>query len=146
MSTITLMGAGGKMGCRITDNLRKGPHTVYYVEVAPQGIENLSKRGIKPSPAETAVPKSDVLILAVPDRAIEQVSHATVPLLPRGALVMVLDPAAPYGDELPKRADIAYFVTHPCHPPVFNDENDPEARRDFFGGIRAKQHIVCGVM
>ncbi|NLF38105.1 NAD(P)-binding domain-containing protein [bacterium] len=146
MSTITLMGAGGKMGCRITDNLRKSGHTVYYVEVAPQGIGNLAKRGIKPTAADMAVPKSDVLILAVPDRAIEQVSHATVPLLPKGALVMVLDPAAPYGEELPKRADIAYFVTHPCHPPVINDETDPEAKQDFFGGIKAKQHIVCALM
>jgi hypothetical protein len=47
---------------------------------------------------------------------------------------------------LPARPDISYFVTHPCHPPVFNDETDPEARRDFFGGVRAKQNIVCALM
>jgi hypothetical protein len=27
-----------------------------------------------------------------------------------------------------------------------NDEVDPEARRDFFGAIKAKQHIVCALM
>jgi hypothetical protein len=29
---------------------------------------------------------------------------------------------------------------------VFNDEVSPEARRDFFGGIKAKQAIVCALM
>ena len=38
------------------------------------------------------------------------------------------------------------FVTHPCHPPIFNDEVTPEAKGDFFGGIAAKQHIVCALM
>ena len=40
---------------------------------------------------------------------------------------------------------MAYFVTHPCHPPVFNDETDLEAKR-LFGGIAAKQRIVCSLM
>ncbi|MCL5998583.1 MAG: semialdehyde dehydrogenase, partial [Chloroflexi bacterium] len=57
-----------------------------------------------------------------------------------------LDPAAPYGGELPQRDDIAYFVTHPCHPSVVNDETDPETRRDFYGGVKARQHIVCALM
>ena len=30
MTTITLVGAGGKMGCRITDNLPQNPHRVHY--------------------------------------------------------------------------------------------------------------------
>jgi hypothetical protein len=29
---------------------------------------------------------------------------------------------------------------------VVNDETDPEARMDFFGAIKAKQHIVCALM
>jgi hypothetical protein len=61
-------------------------------------------------------------------------------------MVICLDPAAPFGDQLPQRADITYFVTHPCHPPVVNDETEPDAKNDFFGGIRAKQHIVCALM
>jgi D-apionate oxidoisomerase len=60
--------------------------------------------------------------------------------------VICLDPAAPFGGQLPQRADITYFVTHPCHPPVVNDETEPDAKNDFFGGIRAKQHIVCALM
>jgi hypothetical protein len=58
---------------------------------------------------------------------------------------MLLDPAAPYSGELPERADVAYFVVHPCHPPLINDETDPEARADFWGGVAA-QHIVCALM
>ena len=50
------------------------------------------------------------------------------------------------GEILPKRPDISYFVTHPAHPPVFNDEADMEARRDFFGSGKAKQALVCALM
>lgn len=37
-------------------------------------------------------------------------------------------------------------MTHPCYPPIFNDETDPVAKRDFFGGVHAKQHIVSALM
>lgn len=37
-------------------------------------------------------------------------------------------------------------MTHPCHPPIFNDETDPKAKTDYFGGVHAKQHIVCALM
>src|SRR5690606_3557464 len=46
----------------------------------------------------------------------------------------------------PARTDLTYFVTHPCHPPIFNDETEMEAKRDFFGGVAAKQHIVSALM
>jgi hypothetical protein len=62
-----------------------------------------------------------------------------------GAALIMLDAAAPHAGELPERDDVTYFVTHPCHPPIFNDE-DGEARHDFFGGVKAKQHIVCALM
>jgi len=61
-------------------------------------------------------------------------------------MVICLDPAAPHGKKLPARSDISYFVTHPAHPPVFNDETDPEARRDFFGSGKAHQSIVSRLM
>jgi hypothetical protein len=47
---------------------------------------------------------------------------------------------------MPDRPDLTYFVAHPCHPPIFNDEIEPAAKADFFGGIAAKQHIVCALM
>jgi hypothetical protein len=146
VTTIALLGAGGKMGCRCTDNLLKSSYKVRHVEISESGKAALAKRGVTTAPLETAVKEADAVILAIPDLAIGKVSHQVVPLLQPGTLVMILDAAAPYAGELPARRDISYFVTHPCHPPVFNDETDPEARRDFFGGIRAKQNIVCGLM
>ncbi len=63
-----------------------------------------------------------------------------------GAMLVTLDPAAPHGGELLVRPDLSYFVTHPCHPPVVSDEVDFETRLDFFGGIKAKQHVVAALM
>jgi hypothetical protein len=84
--------------------------------------------------------------LAVPDTAIGKVSHAIVDKLKPGTMVIVLDAAAPYAGHLPERKDITYFVTHPCHPPIFNDETDMKAKLDRFGGVAAKQAIVCCLM
>ena len=39
-----------------------------------------------------------------------------------------------------------YFVTNPAHPPIYNGETDPEARRDYFGSGKAKQAIVKALM
>lgn len=146
MSILTLIGAGGKMGCRITDNLKKGAQRVHYVEVSETGINQLEQRGLKPTAQPDAVPESDVIILAVPDIAIGKVAATVVPNMKQGAMLMVLDPAAAYLGKLPEREDVSYFVAHPCHPPVFNDEVTPEAKRDFFGGVSAKQAIVCALM
>jgi hypothetical protein len=93
-----------------------------------------------------ALSRADVVLLAVPDRMIGEVAHKIVPRLDPGTAVIVLDAAAPHAGEMPERADVTYFVTHPCHPPIFNDETAPEAKRDFFGGVAAKQHIVCALM
>jgi hypothetical protein len=87
-----------------------------------------------------------VVILAIPDVLIRSVAAEVVPAIQSGAMVICLDPAAPHGGELPARPDITYFITHPCHPPLVSDETDPAARMDFFGGTRAKQHIVCALM
>lgn len=144
--TIALIGAGGKMGCRITDNLRKGSHRVRYVEISERGVERLAERGIETTPQRAAVAEADVVILAVPDVAIEAVAGELVPGMKSGAMLMVLDPAAAYLGKLPARGDVAYFVAHPCHPPVFNDETTPEAKADRFGGVAAKQAIVCALM
>ena len=143
---IALFGAGGKMGCRITDNLKDSPHELLYVEVNPAGVERLASRGLSITPQDRAVSEADVAILALPDALIGKVAPGIVPGLKPGAMVVCLDPAAPYGGELPKRDDIAYFITHPCHPPVIHDEIDREAQLDFFGAIKAKQHIVCALM
>ncbi len=74
--------------------------------------------------ADTALAGADVVVLAVPDTAIGKVAAGIVDKLEAGTMVIVLDAAAPSAGHLPKRDDLTYFVTHPCHPPIFNDETD----------------------
>ena len=147
MTSIALLGAGGKMGCRIIDHLsRVADYRLLCVEVSPGGWDNLAKRGIEPIPQKEALSEADIAILALPDRVLGQVAREAVPQLKPGALVMTLDPAAAYAGELPARTDVSYFVTHPCHPSVFDYEEDPAARADFFGGTLARMPIVCALM
>jgi len=147
MLRIALVGAGGKMGCRITDHLKDNPaYSLLYVECSERGIANLTARGVKTTPQDQAVRGADVVVLAVPDKVLGKIAYDVVPQMKPGAMLVTLDPAAAYAGELPMRKDISYFVTHPCHPSVFDMEENPEARADFFGGVKARMPIVCALM
>ncbi|MGI4799582.1 MAG: phosphogluconate dehydrogenase C-terminal domain-containing protein [Janthinobacterium lividum] len=146
MARIALIGAGGKMGGRITNNLLKTDHQVSYVEVSERGVAALREQGIATQDAAEALSTAEAVILAVPDNRIGPVAAGLGDTIKPGTVLIVLDAAAPYAGDMPKRDDITMFVTHPCHPPIFNDEVTPEARGDYFGGIAAKQHIVCALM
>lgn len=147
MTFIALIGAGGKMGCRIIDHLQHHPaYQLRCVEVSQPGLANLAQRGISSCALEAALSQAEAVILALPDRVLGAVAHDVVPQVKTGALVITLDPAAAHAGQLPARADISYFVTHPCHPSVFEYEEDPEARADFFGGTKARQPIVCALL
>ena len=147
MISISILGAGGKMGCRILDHLKDNPtYRLRCVEISEAGLKNLIQRGLSATPVEDALPVADVVILALPDRVRSHVAREAVPKLKPGALVIPLDPAAAHAGEFPARPDISYFVTHPCHPSVFEFEENPEARADFFGGVKARQPIVCALM
>jgi D-apionate oxidoisomerase len=146
MTNVTLIGAGGKMGQRLTRNLRGSNYAMRYVEISETGKAALAEVGIATVPLQLALDDAEAVILAVPDNRIGQVAHHLAPHLRSGTMVVVLDAAAPYAGELPNRDDLIYFVTHPCHPPVFSEETEPNAQRDFFGGEYAKQHIVCALM
>jgi D-apionate oxidoisomerase len=144
---IALFGAGGKMGYRLASNLKGSEFEVRHVERSPAGQEHVKTGlGLLCVPAHEALEGAGVVILAVPDTAIGKVAASIEGELKPGTMVMMLDAAAPFAGHLPKRDDLVYFVTHPCHPPVFNDETDLDAKRDYFGGIAAKQHIVCSLM
>lgn len=143
---IALIGAGGKMGCRLTDNLKTSEYEMSYVEVSEAGVERLSQRGVHTTAASEAVPDADVVILAVPDIYIGKVATDLLPSFKPGAIVVTLDPAAAVGGHLPERKDISYFVSHPTHPSVFNWEADKKKHFDYFGGITAHQAIVCALM
>ena len=147
VTTIAIFGAAGNMGTRACYRLGEEPsYKLLYVEGNEAGEAKLRERGLQPTSAEEAVKEADVALLAVPDKFIKSIAPEVVPKLKAGATVICLDPAAPHAGILPKRDDISYFVTHPAHPPVFNDETDMEAKRDFFGSGQAKQSIVNALM
>ncbi len=147
MTTIALFGAGGKMGVRLSKNLAQTDFITRHVEVSEAGRARLKAEvGAECLAPEAAIQGADVVVLAVPDTAIGKVAAGIVPLLAPGTMVICLDAAAPFAGHLPVRDDITYFVSHPCHPPIFNDETSPEGKRDFFGGVAAKQGIVNALM
>ena len=146
MKKIALVGAGGKMGMRCVDNLKDSSHQVYYLEVNKEAISRLRAKRINVSDPASAVPVSDVVILAVPDVAVRKVSAEIVPMMKPGAMIVALDPAAPLAGHIPHRDDLVYYVTHPSHPSVFNWEPTEEAYRDYYGGILAKQTAVSALM
>jgi hypothetical protein len=142
-ATVALFGAAGSMGTRISAALAgSAQYRVLSVEASGAGEAKLRARGVTPTPADEAARAADVAVLAVPDTLIGAVAAQVVPLLRSGAMLMCLDPAAPYGGKLPSRDDVSYFVTHPSHPPLFEDNPSPEARRDYFGAGQARQSTV----
>ncbi len=147
MTSIALFGAGGKMGYRLASNLKGAPFEVRHVEISEAGRNRLSHDlGIAAVEPASALDGADVVILAVPDTLIGKVSAGISSQLRAGTMMIALDAAAPFAGHLPERPDLTYFVTHPCHPPIFNDETDLAAKADHFGGAKAKQHIVNALM
>jgi hypothetical protein len=144
---IALFGAGGKMGVRLSRNLQKSEFKVRHVEPSEAGRDRLKQEtGIDCVDTDLALTGADVVILAVPDTVIGKVAHQISPKLASGTMVMLLDAAAPFAGHLPDRKDLTYFVAHPCHPPIFSDETDEQARADRFGGSFARQSITSALM
>jgi hypothetical protein len=147
VTIVALFGAGGKMGYRLSKNFIGSRFEVRHVELAPAGQERLkSGLGLDCVTADAALDGAEIVILAVPDTHIGKVASGIDAKLKAGTMVVALDAAAPFAGHLPARPDLTYFVTHPCHPPIFNDEVDLAAKRDHFGGVLAKQHIVNALM
>ncbi|HEY7424023.1 MAG TPA: phosphogluconate dehydrogenase C-terminal domain-containing protein [Gemmataceae bacterium] len=147
MTTIAIFGAAGCMGTRASNTLARDPsYRLLYVEKGEAGLCRLRERGLRPTVQAEALAAADVILLTVPDEHIGDVAAEIVPWMKSGAMLLCLDAAAPHAGKLPRRDDVSYFVTHPAHPPVFNDEVNPAARRDFFGSGLAKQAIVSALM
>lgn len=146
MTKVVLAGAGGKMGVRLTHNLKNSDYEMAYIEISPQGMQKLGEKGVAVTSAGDCIPGADIVILAVPDVALSMVSREMIPMMRSGALVVTLDPAAALAGKLFARSDVAYFITHPAHPSIFNWEPDEEKMKDHFGGVVAKQSIVCALM
>jgi hypothetical protein len=144
--SVAVLGAGGKMGFRVTRKLHDAGYDLRAVEIGDAGKARLADAGIAALDAATGLKGADVVVLALPDNIIGKVANEIASDLGPGTMLLILDAAAPYADVLPKdRPDLTYFVGHPCHPPLYNDETDWSARRDYHGGV-AKQSIVCALM
>ena len=141
---VSVIGAGGKMGTRVSNNLAKHPESIdlRFCENSQAGIAAIQARGFSVVAAEAAVPESDIVVLAVPDVIIKKVSVGVVALMRPGATLIILDPAAAVARELALRDDCTFVVTHPCHPSYFVNQESDEARADAFGGIAATQDLV----
>ena len=143
---VALVGAGGKMGMRLTKNLKNAPqYEMSYLEVSEAGIKQLNEINISVSEEDKVIPDADIVILAVPDIILGKVSEKIVPKMKSGSIVLTLDPACALAGKLLHRDDLTYFIAHPSHPSVFNWEPTPEAQKDYFGGTLAKQTVVCAL-
>ncbi len=150
MTTISLIGAGGKMGMRLSKNLKVSDYKVNHVEISEAGRQRLKEvldiDAIGPEEQNEALQQSDVVILAVPDTLIGTIADKVCEQLKSGTMVVILDAAAPFAGHLPEREDLVYFITHPCHPVIFNKELNEEALNDHFGGLHAKQSVVSTLL
>lgn len=143
--TVAVIGAGGKMGMRVSANLQKSSHTVSYSENSPAGQERVRAEGRDITATYDAVKDADVVILAVPDTVLGVVSEGVVPQMKSGAVLLTLDPAAAYAGLLAQRDDVVQAVAHPCHPSVFLERTTKEEWADTFGGQAAPQHVVAAI-
>jgi pyrroline-5-carboxylate reductase len=142
---IAVFGAGGKMGTRVSDNLEKTDHRVWYVETSPAGQQRVRDAGRVLSDAADAVADAEIVVLAVPDLALASVTADLVPRLKPGTIVLTLDPAAAYAGLLATRDDVIQAVAHPSHPSVFLQRKTPEEWADTFGGIAAPQDAIAAI-
>jgi hypothetical protein len=147
MTKVALLGAGGKMGVRLATNLQGSPYEVLHVEVSEEGRKRLKDAtGFDCVDRDAALRDADVVLMAVPDALIGKIAKTFIADVKPGCAIIMLDAAAPHAGELPERADVTYFVTHPCHPSIFRYEPTREAQKDYFGGVKAEQAIVCALM
>lgn len=146
MVAVTIMGAGGNMGRRVTRGLNKvGGYDLRFVEPSERGQALMTEEfGTQHTPVDEAVKGTDVVVLAVPDRIVGPIAEDLIPRLEPGTSVLSLDPAAAHAGRIPARDDVNMFVVHPTHPPLYDllREEEQTARRDFWGGGLAHQAMV----
>lgn len=142
-ASVAVIGAGGKMGQRISNNLARSEFRVLYAENSPKGQELITGLGRELTESHEAAAQADVVILAVPDILLGKISADIVPAMKPGGILLTLDPAAAYANLLHRRDGISYAVAHPCHPSVFLERTTKEEHADTFGGIAAPQDVVA---
>ena len=143
--TVTVVGAGGKMGMRVSANLDAAAYTTYFAETFPAARDRVTATGRTLTDAAESVPLSDVVILAVPDVLLGQISAEIVPIAKPGAIILTLDPAAAYAGVLARRDDLHLACAHPCHPSIFLERTSKAEWADTFGGEAAPQEVVAAI-
>ena len=143
---IAVIGAGGKMGMRVSPNLDAIPeYDVKFCEAGEAGVKRSEDAGRAITPTAEAVADADYVVYAVPDVALNAITTEIAPMQKPGSVVLTLDPAAAYAGQLFIREDLTYVVCHPAHPSVFRERKTDEEYADTFGGIAAAQHIVAAM-
>lgn len=148
MIDVAILGAGGNMGRRITRSLKGHEgYTLRLIEPGERGCALIAERGLAVVEQEAGLRGADIVVFAVPDKIIRQVATDVVPRLDPGTSILFLDPAAIAAERIPRREDISCYVTHPTHPPLYSllEEQNSEARKDYWGGGLATQAIVFAV-
>lgn len=141
--SVAIVGAGGKMGARATENIASSQTwEMLLCESDTAKAQALRSRGLTVTPSADAMAKADFVVMAVPDALIGAIARELVPQMKTGGTLIMLDAAAAYVGELPERGGVTQMIAHPCHPPFFTEQPTPEARRDYFGGVATQDIIV----
>ncbi|HBY63209.1 MAG TPA: hypothetical protein DEH78_25590 [Solibacterales bacterium] len=141
--TVVIAGAGGKMGARAAEKLAgRAEYQVLLCEKDADRAGALEAKGLVVTPLAEGLSRADFVVMAVPDAFIGRIAHELVPRMKPGATLIMLDAAAAYIGELPHRDGITQMITHPCHPPFFTEQDTPQARADYFGGIAVQDILV----
>jgi hypothetical protein len=141
--SVAVVGAAGKMGTRVSNNLNLTDATIYYCEASPAGQERLKDLGREISEIDDVAGTVDVVVLAVPDTLLGTISEQVVPQMKAGSILLTLDPAAAYAGLLATKDGVQLACAHPAHPSVFLERTTPEEWADTFGGIAAPQEVVA---
>lgn len=140
---VAIIGAGGKMGARAVQKI--AGHSGYEVlacESDPHKASELFSNGVRTIPAETALPKADFVVMAVPDALIGRMAHDFASRMKSNSTLIMLDAAAAFVDQLPHPGSLTFMIAHPCHPPLFVEQSTSLGHRDFFGGTALQDIIV----
>src|SRR5699024_9094709 len=124
--SVAVVGAAGKMGTRVSNNLNLTDAPIYYVEASEAGQQRLAELGREVTALEDAAKAADVVILAVPDVVLGKISEQVVPLMKDRSVLLTLDPAAAYAGLLTQREGVHQACAHPAHPSVFLERTSKE--------------------
>ena len=65
--SVAVLGAGGKMGYRVTRKLHEAGYDLRAVGIGAAGRARLAEAGIAPADAERGVSGAEVVVLALPE-------------------------------------------------------------------------------